>query len=296
MFEVRGRRRFQGAFVLDIYLYVSNLPRDRSPPSFSPFLQARLTQGILLKKIVESIKDLVTEGNLDCSETGISLQAMDSSHVSLCALSLRADGFDHYRCDRGMALGLNTVNLGKILKCSGNDDIVTLKSTDDGDMLTVMFEDPSHNRISDFEMKLMDIECEHLGIPDQEYSCNIKMPSAEFQRIIRDLGVLGDTCTISVTKEGVKFSVSGDLGTGNIMLRNTAGTSEKEEDQVVVEMDEPCELTFAMRYLNFFTKATSLGNTVNLSMSPDVPIVVEYPIENVGHVRFYLAPKLDEES
>ena len=36
--------------------------------------------------------------------------------------------------------------------------------------------------------------------------------------------------------------------------------------------------------------------TVNLSMSPDVPIVVEYPIENVGHVRFYLAPKLDEES
>ena len=96
-----------------------------------------------------------------------------------------------------MALGLNTVNLGKILKCAGNEDIVTLKSQDDGDMLTVMFEDPSHNRISDFEMKLMDIECEHLGIPEQEYSCNIKMPSAEFQRIIRDLSVLGDTCTIS---------------------------------------------------------------------------------------------------
>jgi len=55
-----------------------------------------LTQGILLKKIVEAIRDLVSEGNLDCNEQGISLQAMDSSHVSLCALSLRADGFDHY--------------------------------------------------------------------------------------------------------------------------------------------------------------------------------------------------------
>ncbi len=38
------------------------------------------------------------------------------------------------------------------------------------------------------------------------------MPSNEFQRIVRDLGVLGDTCTIGVSKEGVRFMVSGDLG------------------------------------------------------------------------------------
>ena len=95
-------------------------------------------------------------------------------------------------------------------------------------MLTIMFESPSQDRISDFEMKLMDIDAEQLGIPDQEYACNIRLPSSEFQRIIRDLGVLGDTCTISVTKEGVKFSVSGDLGTGNVMLRNSAGSAEKE--------------------------------------------------------------------
>ena len=221
------------------------------------------------------------------------MQAMDSSHVSLCALVLRSDGFDHYRCDRPIALGLNLGNMGKILKCSGNDDIVTLKSEDEGDLLTIMFESPNQDRISDFEMKLMDIDAEQLGIPDQEYACNIRMPSAEFQRLIRDLMVLGDTCTIGVTKEGVKFSVSGDIGNGNVMLRQTTSV-DKEEEAVVIEMEEPCELTFAMRYLSMFTKATPLGPTVNLSMSPDVPIVVEYPIETVGHVRYYLAPKLDE--
>lgn len=61
-------------------------------------------------------------------------------------------------------------------------------------------------------MKLMDIDSEHLGIPETDYKVIVKMPSAEFQRIVRDLGVLGDTCTISVTKEGVRFSVNGDLG------------------------------------------------------------------------------------
>lgn len=30
-------------------------------------------------------------------------------------------------------------------------------------------------------------------------------------------------------------------------------------------------------------------------MSPDVPLVVEYKIAEIGYIRFYLAPKIDEE-
>lgn len=220
---------------------------------------------------------------------------MDSSHVSLCSLQLRPDMFDHFRCDRGISLGLNLSNMAKILKCMGNDDVVTLKCEDEGDTLTMMFESEDNSRISDFEMKLMDIDSEHLGIPEQEYSTSIEMPASEFQRIVRDLSVLGDTCTIGCTKEGVKFSVNGDLGTGNIMLRQHAD-AEKEENNVTIEMEEPVELTFALRYLNFFTKATPLGSTVKLSMSPDVPIVVSYPIGGSGALSFYLAPKIDEEA
>ena len=44
---------------------------------------------------------------------------MDSSHVSLCALRMKAEGFDHYRCDKNISLGVNTPNLSKILKCAG---------------------------------------------------------------------------------------------------------------------------------------------------------------------------------
>ena len=35
-----------------------------------------MTEGGMLKKITEAMKDLVTEANFDCSSTGISLQAM----------------------------------------------------------------------------------------------------------------------------------------------------------------------------------------------------------------------------
>jgi proliferating cell nuclear antigen len=50
----------------------------------------------------------------------------------------------------------------------------------------------------------------------------------------------------------------------------------------------------ALRYLNFFAKATELSEMVRLCMSPAVPIVVDYPIEDFGYIKFYLAPKIDE--
>lgn len=52
-----------------------------------------------------------------------------------------------------------------------------------------------NDRISDFELKLMDIDSEHLGIPETEYSAVVRMPAGEFQRICKDLANIGDTGT-----------------------------------------------------------------------------------------------------
>ncbi|KAH7690819.1 Rad9/Ddc1 protein [Dioscorea alata] len=285
--------------------------------------EVRLVQGSVLKKVVEAIRELVTDANFDCSSTGLSLQAMDSSHVALVALLLRSDGFEHFRCDRNVSMGMNLANVSKILRTAGNDDIITLKADDDGDVLTFMFESPrllylekgpilaeilqssdfsvtyicfdlDQDRISDIEMKLMDIKSEHLGIPDAEYEAVVKMPSQEFLRICKDLSNIGDTVVISVTKEGVKFSTRGDIGNANIVCRQNT-TVDKPEDSTTIQMKEPVSLTFALRYMNSFTKATSLSSSVTISMSSDLPIVVEYKIADMGYLRFYLAPKIEDD-
>ena len=36
--------------------------------------EARIIQGSTLKKIIEAIRELVVDANLDCNETGISMQ------------------------------------------------------------------------------------------------------------------------------------------------------------------------------------------------------------------------------
>ncbi|KAK8555062.1 hypothetical protein V6N13_103792 [Hibiscus sabdariffa] len=71
---------------------------------------------------------------------------MNSSHVSLVALLLRPEGFEHYRCDRNLSMGMNLGNMSRMLKCTGNDDIITLKADDGSYTITFMFE--SANRYS----------------------------------------------------------------------------------------------------------------------------------------------------
>jgi proliferating cell nuclear antigen len=112
--------------------------------------EARLIGGKTFRQIVDSIKDLVTDGNIDCTPEEISIQCMDSSHVSLVAVSLSASAFDHYRCDRTLSLGFNSNNMSKILKMMGRDDILILKAEDDGDVMTMMFENPKTETIADF--------------------------------------------------------------------------------------------------------------------------------------------------
>ena len=112
----------------------------------------------------------------------------------------------------------------------------------------------------------MDIDSEHLGIPEQIYDAVVHLSANEFQRICRDLATIGDSVVIACSKDAIKFSASGELGNGNITLRNGA-TVDKDLEATNIELMNPVTLTFALRYLNFFTKATPLSSNVCLSMS-----------------------------
>lgn len=256
--------------------------------------EARMEQAAVMKKVLDSIKDLVSEANFECSSTGFQLQAMDSSHVSLVAMQLKADGFEHFRCDRPISMGINLGNMAKCLKCAGSDDSITMKAEDTGDVVSFMFEAPQQERFADFELKLMDIDAEQLGIPDTDYAANIRMPSSEFKRIVTELSTIGDTVNVSVTKDGIKFSTTGDIGSANITCRQAASV-DKQEDAIVIDLNEPVKLAFALRYLNSFAKATPLSSVVTLSMSQELPVVIEYRISDMGYLRFYLAPKIEDE-
>ena len=84
--------------------------------------EAKLTQSSLLKKVLDALKEIVEDTNLDCTASGettppatplvdhtppgIKCQAMDTSHVALVSFELNSEGFEPYRCDRNISLGI----------------------------------------------------------------------------------------------------------------------------------------------------------------------------------------------
>jgi proliferating cell nuclear antigen len=118
---------------------------------------------------------------------------MDNSHVALVSMMLKTEAFEPYRCDRNIALGVNLTSLTKVLRAAQNEDVLTLKAEDAPDVLNITFEATKQERISEYDLKLMDIDQEHLGIPETEYAATIEMPSAEFRRICTDLAAMSES-------------------------------------------------------------------------------------------------------
>lgn len=99
------------------------------------------------------------------------------------------------------------------------------------------------------------------------------------------------TVAIECTKDGVTFKCNGDIGSGSITLRQHTDV-DKPDNNVEVNLTEPVALTFSLKYLVNFCKASGLSSKVKLCLSGEVPLLVEYSLTTGSFLRFYLAPKV----
>lgn len=67
---------------------------------------------------------------------------------------------------------------------------------------------------------------------------------------------------------------------------------EKPKENIEIELSEPVALTFSLKYLVNFCKASALSDTVKICLSNEVPLLVEYIVQGNSYLRFYLAPKV----
>jgi proliferating cell nuclear antigen len=129
----------------------------------------------------------------------MSLQAMDGSHVALVSLNLSMEGFEHYRADTNMVLGVNVNLLAKVMKLADPADSITLSADDNATHLKLVFENPKTERTTEFTMNLIQLDNEHLAIPETEYSSVVSINSSEFTKICKELYSLNETMTIHTT-------------------------------------------------------------------------------------------------
>lgn len=218
---------------------------------------------------------------------------MDGSHVALVSLNLSMEGFESYRADTSMVLGINVALLAKVMKLADPSDSITLSAEDSPTHLKLRFENAKTERTTEFTMNLISLDVEHLAIPETDYSSVVSINAGEFTKICKELYSLNETMTISTNTDFVQFAVESEAGSGSIRLGANDGMSR--DDATTLEVTEPVQQQFAIRYLNMFNKAAPLSSQTRLCLHQEQPLVVEYRIDQLGVLKYYLAPKINDE-
>lgn len=140
---------------------------------------------------------------------------------------------------------------------------------------------------------MISLDVEHLTIPETEYSSIVSINASEFTKICKELYTLNESITIATNPQFVQFSVNSEAGSGSIKLGQNEGGNIDE--RTTLEVSEGVTQQFAIRYLNMFNKAAPLTTFVRLCLNEEMPLAVEYKIENLGVLKYYLAPKLSDD-
>lgn len=115
------------------------------------------------------------------------------------------------------------------------------------------------------QMALININAEHLAVPDQEYQVDIEIQTKLYSAIIKDLSSVGEDVKISVTSKAMKFEADGEAGrVENVFPRGqgsfqTSLWSFNTSDGLAI-----VEQSFGVRFLSGFAKACPLSESVSL--------------------------------
>lgn len=233
--------------------------------------------------------------NITFDKNQIYVQAMDSSHIVIFEIYLPRAWFCNYSFPEGetsYVLGLNASVLYKILNTRDKSQQISIEySENKSDKLFIHFShsDPT---IFDkhFELPLMDIESDVLGIPEFTSNIIIKMPSSNFASIVNTMQIFGDTLQFQCEEDKMKI-VSNTTETGNMAvdIDNEALESYSLED------DEPLNVSFALYKMHDICMFSKIAEEIEIFLTSNYPIKINYDIGQDAKLVFYLAPKICEE-
>lgn len=263
-----------------------------SPSEEGFALEVKTVQSAAFRILIEALKEILTDANLEFDETGLKIMAMDTTHTVLVHLKLKAEHFESFHCARRFVLGVNMIHLFKLIKTMGNNDSLTLYMEDnDPNRLGIKIENGDLNKITTYKLRLIDLDEETINIPATTFSSVITMPSTEFQKTCRDMHSLSDKIEIESVNGALIFKCMGDFAKQEtIMGESDSGIGYVKSNEEIVQG------VFLLRHLVLFTKCTNLCNTIEIYLKNDYPLIIKYTVASLGEIKLCLAPIRDSDT
>lgn len=251
-------------------------------------LEIRTVQSSAFKILVEALKELLVDTCIEFDETGLKVISMDNSHVVLVHLKLESNKFEYYFCENKLSIGVNMLNLFKLVRTINSNDTLTLFiEKNDLNHIGIKIENGEKNQKTVYKLNLLDLNNPNITIDPAEFNSQINLPSVDFQKIIRDMNQLAEYVEIKNINNQLILSCNGEFCSQETILMDNEGIScisNKNSDEIV-------QGVFSLKYLVLFTKCTNLCSTVELYLKNDYPLICLWRVASLGEIRLCLAPQ-----
>lgn len=239
--------------------------------------------------LVEALKEILVDCNLTFDDTGIKLIATDTSHNVLVHLKLKSEKFEFFHCLTKTIIGVNMNNLFKLIKTMGNNETLTLFiEKQNPNKMGIQINNQDKNSQTIYKLNLLDISDDDIQIPPASFETELTLPSADFQKLIRDMTNIGESVEIKSTGSNLVFNCSGDFASQETLLSETQNGLHYSSGSS--DPSKTIQGLFSLKYLLLFTKCTNLCNLIHLYIKNDYPLVISYNVANLGDIKLCLAP------
>lgn len=254
-------------------------------------IEAKTVQTSAIRTLKEALKCILVEMSLIFDQTGVRMVAMDNTRTVLVHLRLYAEKFEKFAYRHNsekFIIGVNTDHLYRIVRTATNDDTITFYVEEsDPNTLGILLEDGEKKQVTRYKLSLLDRDEPEINLRDSEYSTHITMPSLDFQKICRDMTLLGaKTVEIKNIGSTLTFSCKGHFASRTTVM----GDSENEFSIQKRSTDEIVTGNFSLPHLVLFTKCTNLCNNLEIHMKNDWFLTIRYVVANLGDIKLCLMP------
>ena len=254
-------------------------------------------QSIIIKFLTEAIKDILPDTNIEIGKDGIRIMSMDPTHTTLIHMSLGSSNFEKFHCTHKQIIGVNMINLFKLIKTITNNDTLTLfVHKNDMNHLGVNINNSSKKASTTFKLNLLDLNNGHIRIPPAQFTSVITMKSNDFQKICRDMVNISDEMEIKAVDKNLILTCKGEFAEQETILGECGNsgisfsTSSDTEPSTGTNI-EIIQGIFSLKYLTLFAKCTNLCQTIQIYLKNDYPLIVCYNVGSLGEIKMCLAPK-----
>lgn len=245
----------------------------------------------------QNIKVFTDSVNIMFREGELYVQSLDQSMVMIFEMTLPSTWFKLYELtdEVSVTLGINTSIWAKVLSIREKHQNIILDTNGDHDTLSIKFYGDSENTKTsnvdkNLEIPLLDIESDLLDIPDSEYQVDIKIGSSVFANTVNQLKQFDDSVLMNCNEEEIHFiSESSQYG------KMDAKVSCDDIVEYAIEENGDITNSFSLKYIHIATLYQKLSDNLSISMSEGMPLKLEYKLEEDCSLRFFVAPKVNDD-